>query len=274
MPRCRVKIYLQLTAKPVGVIVQADMKGLEPRILADRTDCRALLEIFNDPKQAAYVYQILGRDILKRDIDKKKNPRDYAFAKKGLLATSYNAQPFTLQRQLFVEMQIEATEEECAAFIQGLLIKCPEMKDYIWEQRRRVARDQEIACLTGFIRHLPNGGIDAEGFKHVWNEAVNVEIQHTASMIAKLWSNYVQRGIRECGLGMRDVFARKTVYLGPVHDSVSHDCRTSAIAKRVLDIYSLALSTIQGTPMVALIGRNLRCPLDIETTSGPTWAKE
>lgn len=257
----------------MGVIVQADMKGLEPRILADRTNCRALLEIFNDPKQAGQVYQILGRDILKRGIDKVKNPRDYMFAKKGILATSYNAQPFTLQRQLFIELQIEATEDECADFIQGLLRKCPEMKEYIWEQRRRVARDQEIACITGFVRHLSNDGIEAPGFKHVWNEAVNVEIQHTASMIAKLWSNYVQRGIRECGLGARDVFARKVVYLGPVHDSVSHDCRTQAIAKQVLDICALALSTIQAAPMVALIGRKLRCPLDIETTSGPTWGK-
>ena len=257
----------------MGVIVQADMKGLEPRILADRTNCRALLEIFNDPKRAPYVYQILGRDILKRDIDKQKNPRDYAFVKAGILATSYNAQPFTLRRQLFIVLQMEVAEEECATFIQGLLRKCPEMKDYIWEQRRRVARDREITCLTGFVRHLPNGGVEADGFKHVWNEAVNVEIQHTASMIAKLWSNYVQRGIRECGLGARDTYACKVVYLGPVHDSVSHDCRNQTIAKRVLDIYALALSTIQAAPMVALIGRKLRCPLDIETTSGPTWGK-
>ena len=257
----------------MGLIVQADMKGLEPRILADRTNCRALLDIFNDPERAANVYQILGRDILKRDIDKQKNPRDYNFAKKGILATSYNAQPHTLRRQLFVELQIDAPLEECEAFIAGLLRKCPEMKDYIWEQRRKVARDQEIRCETGFVRHLPNDGVNGENFKHVWNEAVNVEIQHTASMIAKLWTNYVQRGLREIGLGLREVFARKVSYLGPVHDSASHDCRNSAIAKRVLSIYQLALDTIQGAPMVALIGRGLRCPLDIETTSGPTWEK-
>lgn len=257
----------------MGVITQADLKGLEPRILADRTQCRALLDIFNDPKQAGHVYQILGRDILKRNIDKVKSPRDYMFAKKGILATSYNAMPGTLKRQLFIELQIDAPYAECADFITALLRKCPEMKDYIWEQRRRVAKDQEVACLTGFVRHLPNDGVDSDNFKHVWNEAVNVEIQHTASMIAKMWTNYVQRGLGELGLLARDVYARKCSYLGPVHDSASHDCRSAAIARRVLSVYRVALDTIQGDPMVALIGRKLRCPLDIETTEGPTWGK-
>lgn len=269
-----------------GWIVNGDLKGLEPRVMADRTECRALLELFRDPKKAGQVYQLLGRDILGREIHKPKPAasgktcavcgkpldgcKDYPLAKEIILATNYNAVAYTLQTRLAAQ-GIEQDEPQCREHIRRYFAICPEIKDYIWDQRRKVARDQCITCLTGFVNNLPNEGPDGDGFKRVWNQAVNVEIQHTASMIGALWMNFVQRILRKEGLTARDVFARHTVLLGPVHDSVTHDARTKAIAQKVDRAYHSALDIIQGRPMEVLIGRRLIVPLDVDTAIAENW---
>ena len=258
-----------------GWITHADCKGLEPRVLADRTNCKVLLEIFRDPNRAEHIYEILGEQILGRKVIKYDasgaKTKDYDLAKEIILATNYNAAWRTLQARL-ANQGIEQSDENCKGFIQSYLGRlAPEVKDYIWSQRRLVVRDQQITCLTGFVNYLPNEGTEGEGFKHTWNQAVNVEIQHTASMIAILWMNLIQRMLRKEGLTHRDVHAVDTVLLGPVHDSVTHDVRTKWIATRMLEIYKEALTWAEGAPMVALIGRRLIVPLDVDVAMAADW---
>ena len=273
-----------VTRWPAGWITQGDLKGLEPRYMADRTGCQLLLDIFNDPKRAGQVYEIIGGMVLRRKVAKLDasgaKSKDYAVAKEIVLATNYNAMRWTLQARIFGAIGLQLTEEECQDFIDRYFKLVPEVKAYIWDMRRLLVRDQKIECSTGWVRHLENTGPgdyrgtlaekgQAKDFKHAWNQAVNVDIQHSASMIAKLWSNFIQRALREEGL------TRECPYLGPVHDSVNHDAQTKNLAKLLTrEVYPEALATIQGRPMEALIGRRLRCPLDLETVMGKTWGEE
>lgn len=242
--------------------------------MADRAECRFLLDIFNDPARAGKVYEIFAKELFGRIVDKKKNPDDYFVAKQTFLATDYNAQWFTLQQNIFKKLGVVYSEEKCREAIERAMRIMPEVKDYIWEQRRRIIRDQEIACETGWVRHLPNDGPDADGFKHAWNQGVNVEIQHVASMLAKLWANLINRELRRRNLLLFDVAKTKVTYLGPVHDSVSHDCRNKRIAELVVREYREQLVILQGEPTKALIGRKLRCPLAADIHVGPNWKKD
>lgn len=252
----------------MGWITHADCSGLEPRIIADRTDCQFLLKIFRNPETSRKVYIIAGKPIIGRDI--VKGTQDYDIAKKTILATNYNAVARTLQGGL-KQIGIYVDQEKCQTFIDRYFRVAPELKTYIYDQRHRVARDKRIVCLTGYVNDLPNDGIESKGFKHVWNQAVNLEIQHVASVIAFLWLNHVQRIMRKEGLTVRHVRALRTAFLGPVHDSLTHDVKEHNAAKRIVEIYQEALTEIQGEPMVRLIGRPLKVPLEVDTKIVESW---
>jgi uracil-DNA glycosylase family 4 len=271
-----------------GRITHADLKGLEPRIMAHVTGCQLLLEIFQDKQRAGKIYEILGEEILGRKISKAdkegRKTIDYRLAKEVILATNYNAIAYTLCQRVFDQIGLVISELEAKRWIDRYLAMAPELKNYMWDQRRLVLRDQAVTCQTGFVRHLPNEGAgdyrgtpqqkaQASAFKHAWNQAVNVDIQHTASMIGKLWSLYIQALLDRDGLLERtlDNRAADVVYLGPVHDSVSHDARTVTIAKKVIEVYPKALSLIQGDPIQTLIGETLQVPLDCDVDMGLSW---
>lgn len=252
----------------MGWLTHADCSGLEPRIIADRTNCKFLMNIFHNPETSRKVYLIAGEPILQRKI--VKGTVDYDITKKVILSVNYNAVAYTLVNQLKL-IGIHIPKEQGQTYINRYFQTCPELKTYIWDQRRRVAVDQEVTCLTGYVNELPNEGPDSKGFKHVWNQAVNLEIQHLASVIAILWLNYVQRLARLEGFTKREVRALHQVALGPVHDSLTHDNRTREIAERMAQIYVEALDIIQGEPMVRLIGRRLRVPLEVDVKIIESW---
>jgi len=271
-----------------GRITHADLKGLEPRIMAHVTACRLLLDIFRDKQRAGKIYEILGEEILGRKIVKAdKDGRktvDYRLAKEVILATNYNAIAYTLCQRVFDEIGLVISEADAKKWIDRYLTMAPELKAYMWAQRRLVLQEGGVECRTGFLRHLPTEGIgdyrgtpqqkaQASAFKHAWNQGVNVDIQHTASMIGKLWSLYIQAFLERNGLLERtlDNRAADVVYLGPVHDSVSHDARTVTIAKKVVAVYPEALAVIQGAPIKALIGETLQVPLDCDVDMGLSW---
>ncbi len=252
----------------MGYITHADCSGLEPRIIADRTDCKFLKSIFLNPATSRKIYIIAGEPILQCKI--VKGTVEYDTAKETILATNYNAMARTLQGRLKLR-GIFVTQEQCETYIERYFRKAPELKDYIYEQKYLVARDQKITCLTGYVNELPNDGPDSKGFKHEWNRAVNIEIQHLASVIAFLWLNHVQRIMRKEGLTARHVRALRTVFMGPVHDSLTHDVKERNVAERILKIYEEALVEVQGEPMVRLIGRPLTVPLEVDTKLVESW---
>ena len=251
-----------------GWIAHADMSGLEPRIIADRTNCKYLMDIFKPPTTSRKVYLIAGRDIIGREI--KKPSRDYDLAKEVILATNYNAMVWTLLNALLLR-GIEVSYDEGEEFVERYFDKAPELREYINEQGKLVERDKRIRCMTGYVREYPHEGREEYGFKHVWNQAVNLEIQHVASVIAAIWMNLIQRRIRWERLSTRDLRPHHTALMGPVHDSVTHDARTREIAERLLVLYQDALVEVQEEVMVKLIGRKLRVPLEQDSKIVSSW---
>ncbi len=241
-----------------GLIQQSDGSQLEPRVMAHKAKCKRMLELFNDEKHRS-IYLLVGQDLFGKVLDKQVDAELYLFVKTVVLATNYGASLWTLMRNA-KEDGISIDEDTMKRAFTKYQKKYHEIFDFIDKTKRRVIKDQQITCMTGFVRHLPNGGSNSKGFWHIANEAVNVDIQHTASWLALMWTNIVEEIIADEKI--------KVELLTQVHDSNVHDVPNVKEGKKLQAASEWA---IQNLPVSALIGEDLAAPLRCDTGSGPNW---
>jgi DNA polymerase I-like protein with 3'-5' exonuclease and polymerase domains/uracil-DNA glycosylase len=165
-----------------GVIADNDYSKLEVILFAFIAREWKLLEFFLEGNG----YIAVGKELFSKDV--KEDTDEYRSVKSVVLGVQYGMGAYKLAYQLWNNVGVKLSSnweehvEQAQRIRQKYLDKFPGIPRYIWNQKRALLRDHQVASLTGRVRHLPCPyGEDTPGFGHLLNQAINFPIQSLAS---------------------------------------------------------------------------------------------
>lgn len=169
------------------LLYDADIANAEVRVLSGYSKDKNLADAFNrgldlHSKTAEgisqYTYEELKANKENKDSDQYRKRQ---LGKKVLFGTVYGMTGRKLQEQLWSEMRVRETEEQCQAYLDGLFNAYPEVKTYMEETKHFVERFHFTYTYTGRRRRFPIAAYSRAEAARMGRQAVNARIQTTSS---------------------------------------------------------------------------------------------
>jgi DNA polymerase-1 len=227
------------SAPPGYVLVEADASQLELRLIAYASNCRRLVEAFNNGED---VHTINASAITGKPVDAiNKDERD--FAKRFVYCQNYGGSPRRVSEILFQDAGIIKTVAECEGYVTRLRIAYPEI--YAWRDAQLVEakRTRKIRNEFGRVRVTFARNDDLAGV------AYNTPIQSTAAdYINYAFIRLHQRGIQ---------------IVNQVHDSIVAEAHEEQV-----DEVATALKEELEKP-INVFGHTVTIPCDVKV--GKSW---
>lgn len=169
-----------------------DISNAEMRILTAYSRDEALIDAFNTGKDlhcltasgiSAYSYE----DLMACKDDKNTDQyRKRQLAKKVNFGTIYCMSSERLQQQLWAELRIEESLENCQSYLDGFFETYPGVKKYIDSTKLFVERYHITYTYTGRRRRFPMVAYNRGQASRMARQAVNARIQTTSSDLVML----------------------------------------------------------------------------------------
>ncbi len=169
------------------VICELDISNAEMRMLTAYSRDKNLIDAFNFGKD---IHCLTGASISEYDYeDLKAHKEDKAsdqyrkrqLAKKVNFGTIYGMSGKKFQEQIWNEMRIRESEEQCQAYLDGFFVAYPGVKDYMENTQRFVERFHFAYTYTGRRRRFPIAAYSRAAAARMGRQAVNARIQTTSS---------------------------------------------------------------------------------------------
>lgn len=192
-------------SKPGNVLIQADYKQAEGRVICWLAQDEYLRSIFSDPD--ADLFTNLGQRLYRKDkLDKEERVRVKAY----FYGLSFGREAFSIAQEF--GMSVNETERELRGFFELI----PNVAQWQNNIRRQVLNGEDLITPFGRSRHFPV--ITKQNKKDVLNEALSYLPQSTASDVCLSALIRLRPMLR--GLG----FVRLTI-----HDALVVECAESNV---------------------------------------------
>uniref|UniRef100_A0A1I7T0H7 DNA-directed DNA polymerase n=1 Tax=Caenorhabditis tropicalis TaxID=1561998 RepID=A0A1I7T0H7_9PELO len=222
------------TASPGSLLIGADYKQLELRVLAHLSNDSKLVELIKE-----------DRDLFGELSSEWGFSRDVV--KQLCYGLIYGMGPKTLAE--LTKMKVEEAEKLLNSFFSMF----PGVRSYIIGIKEKVAREEYVETILG-RRKLIRVGITGEEKARMERVAVNYTVQGTASEIFKTAIVDVESKIKIYGASI----------VLTIHDEILVDCPKK---------YSSIVSDLIRNSMQSSLSHLLRVPIKISLKTGQSWAE-
>ena len=168
-------------------IYELDISNAEMRVLTAYSRDEALTDAFNHGKDlhcltAAGISQYTYEDLKEHKEDKETDQyRKRQLAKKVNFGTIYCMSPDRLQQQLWSELRIEESLEQCQEYLDKFFVTYPGVQQYIESTKNFVMRFGYTVTFTGRRRRFAIANYSRAQGARMGRQAVNARIQTTSS---------------------------------------------------------------------------------------------
>ena len=168
-------------------IYDADISNAEMRVLTAYSEDEALIDAFNSGKDlhcltAAGISEYTYDDIKAHKEDKTSDQyRKRQLAKKINFGTIYSMGPDKLKDQLWTELRIQETTEQCQKYLDDFFKAYPGVATYIRETKKFVENNRFTWTFTGHRRRFNIIEFDNSQTARMFRQAINARIQTTSS---------------------------------------------------------------------------------------------
>jgi DNA polymerase I-like protein with 3'-5' exonuclease and polymerase domains len=268
---------------PKGLILNADYKSLEVLLISWLSGEEKLFEYFNTGSG----YLGVVKELFNMEVE--RGSEMYRLAKSLVLGMDYNMGKNKLADDLWYRANVRLAKrfvkhrEEAGKLRDLYFSKFPKLKQYTQDRRDEILSSGQVTSLTGRVRRLPcPEGKFTDGFKRLWNQAVNFPVQSLASDVTGAAMVELEQGLaREHGLTVLGYYRmlldqpaphmrqRMSVLFNEVHDSLVVDVDPD---RRDRDV-ELVVETMREAKLLRQLCPEFTLPLQVETTLAPEWGK-
>lgn len=169
------------------LLCDLDISNAEMRMLTAYSKDKALTDAFNTGKDlhcltAASISDYTYDDLKAHKEDKTTDQyRKRQLAKKVNFGTIYGMSGKKFQEQIWSEMRIRESEEQCQQYLDGFFVAYPGVKEYMEDTKRFVERFHFTYTYTGRRRRFPIAAYSRAEAARMGRQAVNARIQTTSS---------------------------------------------------------------------------------------------
>ena len=168
-------------------LAELDISNAEMRILTAYSRDKNLTDAFNTGKDlhcltAASISDYSYDDLKAHKEDKTSDQyRKRQLAKKVNFGTIFGMSGKKFQEQIWSEMRIRESEEQCQAYLDGFFKAYPDVRKYMDDTINFVMHNHFSYTYTGRIRRFPIAAYDRAQAARMGRQAVNARIQTTSS---------------------------------------------------------------------------------------------